>query len=176
MKPSTGAYIGAALFVVLMIAFGTVGDGPPSAAVMATIGLVGVTSHLVLLPVVSASGSTSWARACGYSWIAIDVMLNVAGINGAALATLMPLRLGGHVLAALWIADAALSSGGAVAAVGMVLAVLLGGHAVTAPWIPPWVIFLPFMLIPIFLVLIGRAIERARLDGRTRAVVARQVT
>ena len=98
MKPSTGAYIGAALFVVLMIAFGTVGDGPPSAAVMATIGLVGVTSHLVLLPVVSASGSTSWARACGCSWIAIDVMLNVAGINGAALATLMPLRLGGHVL------------------------------------------------------------------------------
>jgi hypothetical protein len=176
MKASTGAYLGAALFVMLMIAFATVGDGPPSAAVMATIGLLGVTSHLVLLPVVSASGSTSWARACGYSWIAIDVMLNVAGINGAALATLMPLRLGGHVLAALWIGDAALASGGVVAAVGMVLAALLGGHAVTAPWIPPWVIFLPFMMIPVFLVLIGRAIERAPVDGHTRAAVARQVT
>jgi hypothetical protein len=58
----------------------------------------------------------------------------------------------------------------------MVLAGLLGGKAVTAPWIPPWVIFLPFMMIPVFLVLIGRAIERAPVDGRTRAAVARQVT
>jgi hypothetical protein len=161
MKPSNGAYIGAALFVALMVAFSTVGDGPPTAAIMATIGLVGVTSHLVLLPVVAASGSTSWTRACGYSWIAIDVMLNVAGINGAALPTLMPLRLGGHVLAALWIGDAALASGGAAAAVGMILAVLLGGHAVTAPWIPSWAIFLPFMMIPVFLVLLGLAMSRA---------------
>lgn len=161
MKPSTGAYIGAALFVALMIAFSAVGDAPPTAAVMATIGVLGVTSHLVLLPVVATSGSTSWARACGYSWIAIDVMLNVAGINGAALPTLMPLRLGGHVLAALWIGNAAFAARGVTAAIGMVLAALLAGHAVTAPWIPPWVIFLPFMLIPVFLVLLGRALQRA---------------
>jgi hypothetical protein len=160
MKPSTGAYVGAGLFVGLMIAFSTVGNEPPGAVTLAAIGVIGVTAHLVLLPVVSATGSMPWARAGGYSWVAIDVMLNVAAINGAPLDTLMPLRLGGHVLAAVWIADAARSAGGIVGVVGTVLAVLLGGHAVSAPWVPAWVLFLPFTLIPVWLVLLGRALQR----------------
>jgi hypothetical protein len=161
MKPSTGAYIGAALFVALMIAFSAVGDAPPTAAVMATIGVLGVTSHLVLLPVVSATGSASWSRACGYSWIAIDVMLNVAAINGMTLAAVTPLRLGGHVLLAVWIVDAALAMGGLVQPIGLVLAALLAFHALAARWIPAWVLFIPFATIPVWLVLLGRALARA---------------
>jgi len=161
MKPSTGAYIGAALFVALMIAFGTVGDRPPAPRVLTLIGLLGVGSHLVLLPVVAATGSASWSRACGYAWIAIDVMLNVAGINGAALPSVMPLRLGGHVLAAVWIADAALAAGALVQPVGLILAALLGFHALAAPWIPEWVLFIPFAMIPLWLVLLGRALGRS---------------
>jgi len=158
VKPSIAAYIGAALFVGLMIGFSTVGDGPPTAAMLATIGVLGVTSHLVLLPVVSATGSASWSRACGYSWIAIDVMLNVAAINGMTLAAAMPLRLGGHVLLAVWIVDAALAMGGLVQPIGLVLAALLAFHALAARWIPAWVLFIPFAMIPLWLVLVGRAI------------------
>lgn len=81
-----------------MIAFSTVGNEPSGAVTLAAIDVIGVTAHLVLLPVVSATGSVLWARAGGYSWIAIDVMLNVAGINGAPLATLMPLVVLGRAL------------------------------------------------------------------------------
>jgi hypothetical protein len=106
---------------------------------------------------VCASGCAAWTRACGYSWIAIDVMLNVATINGMTLAAVTPLRLGSHVLTAVWIANAALTAGGIPRLVGLVLAILLAGHALTAPWIPGWVLFIPFVLIPVWLVLLGRA-------------------
>jgi len=161
MKASTSAYIGAALFVALMAAFSTLGDSVPSGGMLLLLAILGVSSHLVLLPVVSATGSASWARVGGFSWIAIDVMLNVASVNGMTLAQVTPLRLGAHVLAAVWIADAALSAGGIARAVGVVLALLLAGHALTAPWIPAWVLFIPFALVPVWLALLGRELQRS---------------
>jgi hypothetical protein len=85
-------------------------------------------------------------------------MLNVAAINGMTLAAVMPLRLGGHVLLAVWIVDAALAMGGLVQPIGLVLAALLAFHALAARWIPAWVLFIPFAIIPLWLVLVGRAI------------------
>jgi hypothetical protein len=170
MKPATCAFIGAALFVGLMAAFSAIGDTPPTGGLLLVLGILGVSSHLVLLPVVSASGRAAWTRACGYSWIAIDVMLNVASINGMTLAAVTPLRLGSHVLTAVWIADAALTAGGLPRPVGLVLAALLAGHALTAPWIPAWVLFIPFVLIPVWLVLLGRVLQRAEAAGFQRAV------
>ena len=169
MKSATCAYVGAALFVALMAAFSAIGDTPPTGGMLLVLGILGVSSHLVLLPVVCASGRTAWTRACGYSWIAIDVMLNVASINGMTLAAVTPLRLGSHVLTAVWVADAGLTAGGIVRPVGIVLAMLLAGHAITAPWIPAWVLFIPFVLIPIWLVLLGRVLQRADSAGRQRA-------
>jgi hypothetical protein len=171
MNAARAAYIGAALFVGLMAAFSSLGDTPPSGAMLLVLGLLGVGSHLVLLPVVGASGRTAWTRACGYSWIAIDVVLNVASVNGMTLAAVTPFRLGSHVLTAVWIADAALSVGGVARPVGIVLAALLAGHALTAPWIPPWVLFVPFVMIPIWLVLLGRSLQGAAPSGRRQAAV-----
>ena len=158
MKPSTGAYVGAALFVGLIVAFSSLGDSTPSPVMVFAMGLLGAASHLALLPAIDARGSSGWTRACGYTWVAIDVMLNVGQINGLTMASVTPLRLGGHIPASIWIADAALLSPGPARPVGVVLAALLAGHALTAPWIPPWVIFIPFMLIPIWLGLLGRSL------------------
>src|SRR5262249_49174697 len=146
MKASAAAYAGAALFVALMAAFGSLGDAAPGGGILLLIGVLGVSSHLVLLPVVCVSDSLPWSRACGYSWIAIDVMLNIASVNGMTLAQVTPFRLGSHVLTSVWIADAALTAGGVVRAVGIVLAALLAGHALTNPWIPAWVLFVPFAM------------------------------
>jgi hypothetical protein len=154
-----------------MVAFSTIGDTPPSGGMLLLLGVLGVASHLVLLPVVLASGTLAWTRACGYAWIAIDVMLNVATVNGMALAAVTPLRLGSHVLTAVWIGDAALAAGGLATPVGLVLAALLAGHALTAPWIPPWVLFIPFALVPVWLVLLGRAMARS--DAMPAPVSAR---
>ena len=171
VKPAACAFVGAALFVALMAAFSAIGDTPPSGAMLLVLGVLGVSSHLALLPVVAASGRAAWTRACGYSWIAIDVMLNVASINGMTLAAVTPFRLGSHVLTAVWIADAALTAGGVARPVGLLLAALLAGHALTAPWIPAWVLFIPFVMIPIWLVLLGRSLQGAARSGRLQAAV-----
>jgi hypothetical protein len=85
-------------------------------------------------------------------------VLNVASVNGVTIEAVTPFRLGGHILAAVWIAEAAITAGALVRIVGVVLAALLAFHALASPWIPMWVIFIPFMLIPVWLVLLGRAL------------------
>jgi hypothetical protein len=55
--------------------------------------------------------------------------------------------------------------------VGIVLAALLAGHALSAPWIPPWVLFVPFVMIPIWLTLLGRSLQSAAPSGRQQAAV-----
>ena len=161
---ANGAFSGAALFVALIITFSIVGDGDQPARVRLVIGVFGALSHLALLPVVAALPAPAWAQACGYMWIGIDVMLNVAAINGADAGVVTALRLGGHVPAALWIAVAARGPGGAVGVVGVVLGALLMGHAFVSQWLPPWVLFIPFVLIPVWLVLVGRWLSRTPAD------------
>ena len=77
MRPScvSAVTLGAVLFIALMITFSTLGQTTPSSPMLLLIGALGVTSHLVLLPVVSCTGTASFTRACGYAWIMIDVML-----------------------------------------------------------------------------------------------------
>ena len=156
-----GAFTGAALFVALIVAFSTMDPNHPSTLTILLIGMVGVTSHLVLLPVVAALPAPGWVRAAGYAWIAIDVMLNVATINGADPVMVSALRLGGHVPAGLWIVAAAQEAGGAVAALGIPLGVVLAIHAIASPWIPAWVLFIPFVTIPVWLTIVGRHFARA---------------
>jgi hypothetical protein len=154
------AYAGAALFVALIVAFHLAGANASATGWAIVIGVVAVSSHLILLPVVGAIDVPSWARAGGYAWIAIDVMLNVATVNGADGELMSALRLGGHVPAALWIAFAASRLGGAAREVGALLAAMLTVHAFASPWIPMWVIYIPFVTIPVWLALAGRALGR----------------
>jgi len=155
-----GAFTGAALFVALIVAFSTMDPNHPSSIVTLLIGVLGVSSHLALLPVVAALPAPGWVRAGGYAWIAIDTMLNVASINGADAVMVAALRLGGHVPAGLWMAGAALETGGAVAALGIPLGVGLAIHAIASPWIPAWVLFIPFVSLPVWFTIVGRYFAR----------------
>jgi hypothetical protein len=151
-----GAFAGAALFVALIVAFSTVGTSQPSPSMLLLLGVFGAASHLVLLPVVAELPAPAWARAGGYAWVAIDTMLNVASVNGAEPSLIAALRLGGHVPAALWMAMASRQAAGPARAVGLLLAALLMIHAFASPWLPAWVLFIPFVLVPVWLALIGR--------------------
>lgn len=155
-----GAFLGSALFAALIVAFSSLGAGRPTAAMLLAIGVLGAASHLALLPVVPVLAAPTWARAGGYAWIAIDVMLNVATINGAQPAEIAALRLGGHVPAAIWIGMSAALATGAVRLVGLALSALLIFHAFASPWLPPWVLFIPFVLIPVWLALVGGALRQ----------------
>jgi len=157
------AFAGAALFVALIVAFSSLHGKPPSPPLLVLIGCVAAAGHLVLFPVVAALPAPSWARAAGYAWLAFDSILNVATINGADPILVAALRLGGHPLAALWIASASAQAAGPVQPVGLALGLLLAVHAVSSPWIPMWVIFVPFMMIPLWLVLVGRLLSSAKI-------------
>src|SRR5438067_1905284 len=120
------AFAGAALFVALIVLFSVGGTG---AGALLTLTVVAVAAHLVLFPVVAVVQAPGWSRAAGYGWLGLDVILNVAQLNGMSQDTTMALRLGGHVLAATWIALASLSGSGAARAAGVTLSLLLGLHA-----------------------------------------------
>lgn len=154
------AYAGAVLFVALIVAFHLAGANASATGWVLAIGVVAVTSHLILLPVVGAIDVPQWARAGGYAWIAIDVMVSIATVNGADGELMSVLRLGGHLPAAVWIAFAASRLGGAAREVGALLAAMLTVHAFASPWIPLWVIYIPFVTIPVWLTLAGRALGR----------------
>jgi len=161
MNAAKSAYAGAALFVVLIVLFSLLGADPPSTPMLIAMGVVGAGAHLVLMPVVAAMDAPAWARAAGYGWLVIDTMLNVASVNGLDPGIAGALRLGGHASSALWMASAAQQSRGPVRAIGWPLAIYLAFHAFGARWLPAWVIFPPFVTIPICLVCIGRSLGRS---------------
>ena len=152
------ALAGAALFVALIVLFSTQATHPAPVLLVA---VVAAGAHLVLFPVVGTIAAPVWCRAAGFSWLAIDVILNIATLNGVPMDTVMPLRLGGHILAGTWISLASRDLGGAAGAIGFVLGPLLILHAFLAQWLPPWAIFPPFLLIPLWLLLLARSLSVA---------------
>jgi hypothetical protein len=123
-----------------------------------------------LFPVVAAAPAPPWARAAGYGWLVVDIATDVMALQGVPDALYLPLRYGGHVSAALWIAAASWRLGGAARGVGLLLALTLGGYSFVphAPvgWLGP-----AGVLLPVWLVLVGRALGRpgdAAGPGRAR--------
>jgi hypothetical protein len=163
------AFMGAALFVALIVLFSMQATHPPPVLLSA---VVATGAHLVLFPVVGALAAPDWCRAAGYSWLAIDVILNVATLNGVPMETVMPLRLGGHILAGTWIAIASRDLGGVAGAIGFLLGPLLIAHAFLTQWLPPWAIFPPFLLIPIWLSFVGRSLTAPVVSRSSRPVSA----
>jgi hypothetical protein len=112
-------------------------------------GLLPIVAHLLLFPLVGALPVPSWARAAGWGWLVIDMVSDIMALNGVPDATYLPLRYGGHVAAALWIAAASWQAKGAMRIVGLLLAINLGGYSLiphasyllllpTGPLLPLW--------------------------------------
>lgn len=95
---------------------------------------VGLGFHLVLLPVVAGLDAPEWARMGGYGWLLIDSAIGVAGMNGWTREQVWPLRLGSHVLAAVWIVTASAAMGEWYGIVGIVLGLWMGGYSLVARW------------------------------------------
>jgi hypothetical protein len=105
---ATLAYLVAALFVVRWVGSFLLPANPPLALRDGTLGgaLLGVAPHLLLFPIVAALAAPSWGRAAGWGWLVIDMTSAILALNGVPQAIYLPLRYGGHVSAALWIAAA----------------------------------------------------------------------
>lgn len=171
------AYGAAALFAVSLARFfviprlGLPADSPLVAQLNG--GLLPVAAHLLLFPVVAALPAPPWARAAGYGWLVVDVATDIMGLNGVPDTTYLPMRFGGHVAAALWIAVASWRARGAARVVGLLLALNLGGYS----FIPhgPVALLVPTaLLLPVWFALVGRLLApdvehrpaRAEVGGR----------
>jgi hypothetical protein len=146
---STAAYVAALLFFFLIIMFATVHNGM-------IIGIVAVTFHVLLFPVVANLPSTEWARACGYGWIMLDIASNMMQINGVDEHLCSALRYGAHIPAVIWIITSSMHCNRQMLSVGLVQGVIMAGYSFIAPWAPAWVLYPAMILLIVWLFLAGR--------------------
>lgn len=164
-RAAVAAYAAAALFLLAFSRFFLL---PPEGEGNVLVALLGAVPHLLLFPVVAALPAPRWGRAAGYGWLVVDLATDVMALNGVTAATFLSMRYGGHVAAALWIASSSWRVGGATRAVGLLLALNLGGYSFVAPFDPThFAGLLPVsLLLPLWLVLVGRRLARDAKPGR----------
>ena len=173
------AYGVAALFAVRLPSFYFLPQSSGSLLVRESSALLGIAPHLLLFAVVAALPAPVWAKSAGYGWLAIDMTTDIMALNGVADATFLPMRYGGHIAAALWIATASWQAKGATRGVGLLLALDLGVYSFIAPFVS-FVALLPsIVLLPTWFALVAREICRGAeerqevLDNRPSAQTAR---
>ncbi len=126
----TLALIPPALFAPVVISFAVV----PGAIAFE---YVGILFHLSVLPLVARLHAPEWARAAGYGWLTLDVAAGALMINGISQETASAVRLGGHVLAGVWIVTASLLVKAVVVRVlGVAGGAWLGLYTFVAPVLP----------------------------------------
>ena len=91
--------------------------------------------HFLLL--VARLRAPEWARAAGYGWLTLDVLTGILSINGLPYDTTWPVRMGGHVLAGVWIATSSLHNRRlSIRIVGLLTGVILGGYSLVGNVLP----------------------------------------
>ncbi len=151
------AFASAALFALLNVGLGA---APRARWVQ----YVGLGSHALLLPLAARLAAPAWARALGYAWVAIDDAASVAVLRGNTPESVMPVRLGGHVLAAAWLASASQALPTPVRWLGRVAAACLGGNSLVAPFTkgkPPVLLYAAGPLLVGWFAAVGVASQRA---------------
>lgn len=91
---------------------------------------LGVFFHLSILFLVSRLKAAPWAKAAGYGWVTLDVLAGILMINAVEYDTAWAVRLGGHVLAGVWIvAGSLVSHSWPVRVVGVLTGLWLAGYS-----------------------------------------------
>ena len=119
------AFTSAGLFALLNIGLGV---APRARWVQ----VAGLGAHALLLPLTAQLAAPGWARALGYAWFAVDSAASAAVLGGKTPESVMPVRLGGHLLAAGWLAGASWALPPAAKWLGWAAAGCFGGHTLVA--------------------------------------------
>lgn len=133
-------------------------------------GLLPVAAHLLLFPVIATLPAPPWAKAAGYGWLVIDIATDIMALNGVPDTIYLPMRYGGHISAALWIASSSWQAKGALRIIGLLLAVLLGGYSFI-PHGPIWILIPTGFLFPIWFWLVGHLLAQERKQERERTKI-----
>lgn len=127
---------------------------------------VGTAFHLLLLPVVAALPVLQAGQAAGFVWVACDVVAGTGLIwssrNHAELAraTYTPIRMAGHLFAAIWIALVSVRLNAFDVFVGFALAFSFAGYTLAAGRIPEKALAAPGLLMFVWLLLLSFHVHR----------------
>ena len=95
----------------------------------------GIAFHLFMFMLVAKLDAPDWAKAAGYGWLVLDVMVGVLTLNHLPPNIYFPIRLGGHIFAGTWITMVSLSAPRAMKIVGVITGVWLAGYSFVSPFV-----------------------------------------
>ena len=133
--------------------------------------LLSLSEHLILFPIIAALPAPQWAKSAGWGWLTIDMSTDIMALNGVPPATYLALRYGGHISSALWVAAASWQGKGALRWIGWLYALNLASYSFLAAYKGSFVILFPsLVLLPLWLVLIGRLFARSGANAQALRV------
>ena len=118
---------------------------------------IGIGFHLLLLPVIASVAAPAVGIASGFLWVVCDVVASTGLIwnhdrfSEQAQAIFQPIRLAGHLFAALWIVAVSLQLGTVGLIVGSLLALGFAAYSLAAGRIPEKALALPGVLLLVWL-------------------------
>ncbi|MDE1165431.1 MAG: hypothetical protein PW845_08565 [Pseudomonas sp.] len=96
----------------------------------------GILFHLAIFLLVPRLPAPEWARAAGYGWLVLDVTVGVMTLNHVPMEIAMPIRLGGHIFAGIWIINVSLLAVRPIKLTGLVTGLWLAGYSFVSPFVP----------------------------------------
>ena len=132
------AYVAAFFFVAGMAVIFTMGlpefEGqPPLSRILFT--AFALTFQLAMLPVIAALPAPAWARASGFTWVVMDIMLVMLSYYGKGSDIVEPLRMGVHLATATWIFGVSMGQEGAFRWVGFLIVPASAGVSLIGPFL-----------------------------------------
>ena len=129
---------------------------------------VGTLFHLLLLPVVAGVPAAAAGQASGYLWIACDVVASIGMVwsrdrVASATPVFLPVRMAGHLFAAIWVASVSVHLGCAGMTVGALLALGFAGYTLAGGRLPEKALAVPGALMVTWLLLLAWNLHRATL-------------
>ncbi|EII4617364.1 hypothetical protein LHM76_002714 [Listeria monocytogenes] len=119
-------------------------------------GALGVLYHLIILAIIPRLKAPNWAKAAGFGWITLDVACGIMTLCNVADAISSPVRLGGHVLCAIWIISVCLfAQSNILKYLGFFIASWLGLYSFFGGILPMSYLTVPGILVVVWLALLG---------------------
>ncbi|MFD1318392.1 hypothetical protein [Loigolactobacillus zhaoyuanensis] len=143
--------IPALMFIVILFTSGTKFSGA-----------LGVLYHLIIIAIIPRLKAPTWAKMAGYGWITLDVACGIMTMANVAASIAMPVRLGGHVLCAIWIISVCLfTKSKLLKYLGFFIAAWLGVYSFFGGVLPMSYLAIPGLLVVVWLALLGFLYQEA---------------